>query len=153
MERLKKAATCESEGIEVYICKTCKKSKEETIAPTGHTKTEIRDKKVATCKEEGYTGDTYCVTCGKKLAVGKMIAKTDHDWTITEIPATCEQDGVRTYTCDICHTTKERTDQRHRTQLRGMDHNKKKQRYLPKQNRSVPAARVVKKRSRPMEKS
>lgn len=103
---VKKAATCESEGIEVYICKTCKKSKEETIAPTGHTKTEIRDKKVATCKEEGYTGDTYCVTCGKKLAVGKMIAKTDHDWTITEIPATCEQDGVRTYTCDICHTTK-----------------------------------------------
>ena len=103
---VKKAATCESEGIEVYICKTCKKTKEETIAPTGHTKTEIRDKKVATCKEEGYTGDTYCVTCGKKLAVGKMIAKTDHDWTITEIPETCEQDGVRTYTCDICHTTK-----------------------------------------------
>ena len=103
---VKKAATCESEGIEVYICKTCKKTKEETIAPTGHTKTEIRDKKVATCKEEGYTGDTYCVTCGKKLAVGKMIAKTDHDWTITEIPATCEQDGVKTYTCDICHTTK-----------------------------------------------
>lgn len=103
---VKKAATCESEGIEVYICKTCKKTKEETIAPTGHTKTEIRDKKVATCKEEGYTGDTYCVTCGKKLAVRKMIAKTDHDWTITEIPATCEQDGVRTYTCDICHTTK-----------------------------------------------
>lgn len=103
---VKKAATCESEGIEVYICKTCKKTKEETIAPTGHTKTEIRNKKQATCKEEGYTGDTYCVTCGKKLAVGKMIAKTDHDWTITEIPATCEQDGVRTYTCDICHTTK-----------------------------------------------
>lgn len=103
---VKKAATCESEGIEVYICKTCKKTKEETIAPTGHTKTEIRDKKIAICKEEGYTGDTYCVTCGKKLAVGKMIAKTDHDWTITEIPATCEQDGVRTYTCDICHTTK-----------------------------------------------
>ncbi|MFR8133625.1 MAG: Ig-like domain-containing protein [Anaerostipes hadrus] len=103
---VKKAATCESEGIEVYICKTCKKTKEETIAPTGYTKTEIRDKKVATCKEEGYTGDTYCVTCGKKLAVGKMIAKTDHDWTITEIPATCEQDGVKTYTCDICHTTK-----------------------------------------------
>lgn len=103
---VKKVATCESEGIEVYTCKTCKKTKEETIAPTGHTKTEIRDKKAATCKEEGYTGDTYCVTCGKKLAEGKTIAKTDHDWTITEIPETCEKDGVRTYTCDICHTTK-----------------------------------------------
>ena len=103
---MKKAATCESEGIREYTCNTCKKTKEETIASTGHTKTEIRNKKAATCKEEGYTGDTYCVTCGKKLAEGKAIPKTDHDWTITETPATCEKDGVRTYICDVCHTTK-----------------------------------------------
>lgn len=103
---VKKAATCESDGIKEYTCKTCKKTKEETIAPTGHKKTEIRNKKAATCKDEGYTGDTYCVTCGKKLAEGKAITKTDHDWTITEMPATCEKDGVRTYICDVCHTTK-----------------------------------------------
>lgn len=103
---VKKAATCESDGIKEYTCKTCKKTKEETIAPTGHTKTEIRNKKQATCKEEGYTGDTYCVTCGKKLASGETIAKTDHDWTITETEATCEHDGMKTYTCDICSTTK-----------------------------------------------
>ena len=103
---MKKAATCESDGIKEYTCKTCKKTKEETIAPTGHTKTEIRNKKQATCKEEGYTGDTYCVTCGKKLASGETIAKTDHDWTITETEATCEHDGMKTYTCDICGTTK-----------------------------------------------
>lgn len=103
---VKKAATCESEGIREYTCNTCKKTKEETIASTGHTKTEIRNKKAAICKEEGYTGDTYCVTCGKKLAEGKAIPKTDHDWTITETPATCEKDGVRTYICDVCHTTK-----------------------------------------------
>lgn len=103
---VKKAATCESDGIKEYTCKTCKKTKEETIAPTGHTKTEIRNKKQATCKKEGYTGDTYCVTCGKKLASGETIAKTDHDWTITETEATCEHDGMKTYTCDICGTTK-----------------------------------------------
>lgn len=103
---VKKAATCESEGIREYTCNTCKKTKEETIASTGHTKTEIRNKKAATCKEEGYTGDTYCVTCGKKLASGETIAKTDHDWTITETEATCEHDDMKTYTCDICGTTK-----------------------------------------------
>lgn len=103
---VKKAATCKSEGIREYTCNTCKKTKEETIASTGHTKTEIRNKKAATCKEEGYTGDTYCVTCGKKLASGETIAKTDHDWTITETEATCEHDGMKTYTCDICGTTK-----------------------------------------------
>lgn len=103
---VKKAATCESEGIREYTCNTCKKTKEETIASTGHTKTEIRNKKAATCKEEGYTGDTYCVTCGKKLASGETIAKTDHDWTITETEATCEHNGMKTYTCDICGTTK-----------------------------------------------
>ena len=103
---VKKASTCESDGIKEYTCKTCKKTKEETIAPTGHTKTEIRNKKQATCKEEGYTGDTYCVTCGKKLASGETITKTDHDWTITETEATCEHDGMKTYTCDICGTTK-----------------------------------------------
>ena len=103
---VKKAATCESEGIREYTCNTCKKTKEETIASTGHTKTEIRNKKAATCKEEGYTGDTYCVTCGKKIASGETIAKTDHDWTITETEATCEHDGMKTYTCDICGTTK-----------------------------------------------
>lgn len=106
---VKKAATCESDGIKEYTCKTCKKTKEETIAPTGHTKTEIRNKKQATCKEEGYTGDTYCVTCGKKLASGETIAKTDHDWTITETEATCEHDGMKTYTCDICGTTKSKS--------------------------------------------
>ena len=106
---VKKAATCESDGIKEYTCKTCKKTKEETIAPTGHTKTEIRNKKAATCKDEGYTGDTYCVTCGKKLAEGKAIPKTDHDWTITEMPATCEKDGSKTFTCADCGETKTET--------------------------------------------
>lgn len=103
---LKTAPTCESEGIKEYTCKTCGKTKEEPIALTGHVNTEIRNKKTATCKEEGYTGDTYCITCNKKLKDGQTLPKTDHNWTIKEIPATCEQNGVRTYTCDICHTTK-----------------------------------------------
>lgn len=103
-----KEPTCTEPGEKIHHCtdEDCNESYTETIKATGHQHTRLINQKEASCEEEGYTGDTYCVTCGKKLAVGKMIAKTDHDWTITEIPATCEQDGVRTYTCDICHTTK-----------------------------------------------
>lgn len=103
---LKKAPTCESEGIKEYTCKTCGKTKEEPVAPTGHINTEIRNKRTATCESEGYTGDTYCTTCNKKLKDGQTIPKTDHNWTIKETPATCESDGLRTYTCDTCKTTK-----------------------------------------------
>ena len=39
---LKTAPTCESEGIKEYTCKTCGKTKEEPIAPTGHVNTERR---------------------------------------------------------------------------------------------------------------
>ena len=103
---LKTASTCESEGIKKYTCKTCGKTKEESVAPTGHINTEIRNKRTATCESEGYTGDTYCTTCNKKLKDGQTIPKTDHNWTIKETPATCESDGLRTYTCDTCKTTK-----------------------------------------------
>lgn len=103
---LKTAPTCESEGIKEYTCKTCGKTKEEPVAPTGHINTEIRNKRTATCESEGYTGDTYCITCNKKLKDGQTIPKTDHNWIIKEIPATCESDGSRTYTCDTCKKTK-----------------------------------------------
>lgn len=103
---LKTAPTCESEGIKEYTCKTCGKTKEEPVASTGHLNTEIRNKKTATCKEEGYTGDIYCKACGKKLKDGQTIPKTDHNWTIRETPATCESNGTRTYTCDTCKETK-----------------------------------------------
>ena len=103
---LKTASTCESEGIKEYTCKTCGKTKEESVAPTGHINTEIRNKRTATCESEGYTGDTYCITCNKKLKDGQTIPKTDHNWTIKEIPATCESDGSRTYMCDTCKETK-----------------------------------------------
>ena len=103
---LKTASTCESEGIKEYTCKTCGKTKEESVAPTGHINTEIRNKRTATCESEGYTGDTYCITCNKKLKDGRTIPKTYHNWTIKEIPATCESDGSRTYICDTCKETK-----------------------------------------------
>ncbi|MBQ6864669.1 MAG: dockerin type I repeat-containing protein [Clostridia bacterium] len=40
-----------------------------------HKNTEIRNQKDATHSEEGYTGDTYCLDCGKKIATGSVIPK------------------------------------------------------------------------------
>ncbi len=45
-----------------------------------HLDTEIRNAKDPTYTEEGYTGDTYCVDCNKKLSTGSVIPvleKTD----------------------------------------------------------------------------
>ena len=40
-----------------------------------HTQTIVKNKKAATYKASGYTGDTYCAICGKLIAKGKTIAK------------------------------------------------------------------------------
>lgn len=38
-----------------------------TAKPCDHKNTEIRNAKDATCTKDGYTGDTYCKDCGKKI--------------------------------------------------------------------------------------
>lgn len=43
-----------------------------------HTNTEVRDAVAATCTEDGYTGDTYCLDCGEKIAEGEVIPATGH---------------------------------------------------------------------------
>ncbi len=41
-----------------------------------HTNTELRDVKAATCKDPGYTGDTWCLDCETKIQDGTVIAAT-----------------------------------------------------------------------------
>ena len=74
-----------------------------TRSECDHTHTEIRNQREATCKEEGYTGDTYCTGCDKLLSTGKELAALGHDYkaTVTKQPTTTEE-GVRTYTCTRC---------------------------------------------------
>lgn len=104
-----KQPTCTEAGTKTYTCTSCGKTKTTEIAATGHQHTEIRNKKEATCKEEGYTGDTYCTDCGAKVSSGQAIAKIDHTWDNGKVTteATCEHTGVRTYTCTVCGETKE----------------------------------------------
>lgn len=64
--------------------------------------------KVATCAQQGYTGDTYCKDCNTKLTSGNSIAKKNHTWDAGKITtaATCGGKGIKTYTCTACNITK-----------------------------------------------
>ncbi len=102
-------ATCTEEGEKTFTCSICGDEKTEKVSATGHQHTEIRNKKEATCKETGYSGDTWCKDCGKKILSGQAIAKTeDHSWNQGEITKepTCKEKGEKTFTCSICGNTK-----------------------------------------------
>ena len=76
--------------------------------PCTHENTELRGAKDATCTTTGYTGDTYCKDCNEKIADGEVIPALGHAWdngVITTAP-TCENAGVKTFTCTRCNETK-----------------------------------------------
>lgn len=107
-EHVETPATCTSRGVSYYVCKNCglTTSKKQTPA-TGHIHTEVRNKKDATYTDDGYTGDTYCKDCGKKLETGTVIPKlveTEHDygeWVLDQAP-TCKKYGARHRICKNC---------------------------------------------------
>ena len=107
--------TCKSTGVKTFTCTVCGETKTEAVAKDANNHvggTEVRNAKDATCGEDGYTGDTYCLGCGAKLATGTVIAKTGkHTWNageITTVP-TCKSTGVKTFTCTVCGETKTET--------------------------------------------
>ena len=107
-EHIVKAPTCTEKGVSYYVCKNCglTTSRHQTPA-TGHIHTEVRNQKDATYKENGYTGDTYCKDCGKKLETGTVIPKLvekEHDygeWVLDQAP-TCKKYGARHRICKNC---------------------------------------------------
>ena len=105
---IKKTATCTEPGIRLYTCKDNDDSYEEEIQATGHQHTELRNATAATCSQEGYTGDIYCQDCGELLEEGQVILKIDHVWNKGEVTttSTCITEGIKTYTCNSCGTTK-----------------------------------------------
>lgn len=108
--KVTKKATCTEDGLKIYTCKNCGETKEETLKATGHQHTEVRNEKKATCTEDGYSGDVYCKDCGELIKKGSATEKSDHTWKLTkEQNATCEADGSKTYTCEVCGETKTET--------------------------------------------
>lgn len=106
------AATCSSTGVKTFECTVCGGSKTETLPvdPNNHVgKTVLQKAVAATCGSDGYTGDTYCKSCGNKLSSGSVIVKSGkHSWNpgvVTTAP-TCTAKGVRTFTCTVCGETK-----------------------------------------------
>ena len=99
--------TCENAGVKTYTCTVCNETKTETIAATGHTSVEVSEKP-ATCTEPGHTAGTKCSVCGATLSGMEKIPETGHQWDegkVTTAP-TCENAGVKTYTCTVCNETK-----------------------------------------------
>ena len=94
------APQCEKEGVKTYICTKCGATKTEALEATGHQHTEIRNAKEAECETTGYTGDTYCTDCNKKLKEGVVIELTGHQNIEVRdaVEATCKKAG---YTGDI----------------------------------------------------
>lgn len=106
--RVTTKVSCTVDGVKTYTCTLCGATKIEVIQSTGHQKTELKNVKEATCLQEGYTGDTYCQTCGKKLLSGSIVEKKAHVWDEGEVTqaATCTVNGTKTYTCNNCKTTR-----------------------------------------------
>ena len=102
-----KAATCEEEGVMTFTCTTCGDTRTESIQKTAHTP-EVMPAVAATCKATGLTEGSKCSVCGEILVAQEVTPKIAHTWNdgvITKV-ATCEEEGVTTFTCTACGETK-----------------------------------------------
>ena len=110
-EYLKSAATCTKKAVYYKSCSVCGDKSDETfeygdVDGTKHGETEVRDAVAATEEQEGYTGDTYCKDCGKKIASGTTIPKLEHTHHLVKTeakPATHYEAGnLEYYRCSVC---------------------------------------------------
>ena len=104
------APTCTKPGVRTYTCSVCKATRTETIKATGHLHTEIRNKKDASCTENGYTGDTYCKDCEELLKKGETVDVLGHQWKETKrVEPSYTKDGQIIYLCNRCGEQKTET--------------------------------------------
>ena len=89
------------------VCDRCNE-KYGVYDSSKHNHTEIQNKQEATCENDGYTGDLVCSDCDTVLTKGETIKSTDHTWDGGKITkdATETEEGVKTYTCTVCSSTK-----------------------------------------------
>ena len=101
--------TCTKEGEEKRTCKRdgCNATETRKIDATGHTEV-IDAAKAPTCTETGLTEGKHCSVCNEVLVAQEVIPAKGHSWNEGEITTapTCENAGVKTYTCTVCNETK-----------------------------------------------
>ncbi len=104
-DKVVKEPDCKNPGLKANECSVCGKKTETPIpADTSkHGETEVRNKKDATCKDAGYTGDTICKVCGVTVKKGSDVPATGkHNYEVAVTEATCVKGGYTTYTCKVC---------------------------------------------------
>ncbi len=63
-----------------WVCSVCGDVKKGKKTATHHNRTEIRDAVAPTCTEPGYSGDTWCLSCGERVSRGRTVKSTGHSW-------------------------------------------------------------------------
>ena len=101
------APTCTEKGYTTYTCAICEDSYvADEVAALGHDL--VTDAGIAvTCTESGLTEGKHCSRCDYKIE-RQAIAALGHVWDegkVTTAPTT-EKEGVKTFTCTRCSTTK-----------------------------------------------
>ena len=95
-----------TEGKHCSVCNAIIVAQTE-IPATGHTEKTVVGKP-ATCTETGLTDGISCSVCGTVIKAQEEIPAKGHSWNEGEITTspTCENAGVKTYTCTVCNATK-----------------------------------------------
>lgn len=110
VEVAEQPATCteagHKAGTKCSVCEVILSGMEE-IPATGHTEKTVAGKP-ATCTETGLTDGISCSVCGTVIKAQTEIPAKGHSWNEGEITTspTCENVGVKTYTCTVCKETK-----------------------------------------------